>query len=1037
MRVRFIILLSVVNFVSVGSLPAQSPTGTISGVVFDPSQAVVAEAEITIVNDATRVQYFTKTNGAGIYVVTNLPPGAYRIQVAKIGFKTIIKPDIVIHVQDALAINFTLPIGAASEVVTVQGGAPLINTENAAVSTVIDRKFVESLPLNGRSFNTLLQLTPAVVIVPSNNNGGNPGQFSIGGQRSDANNFTVDGISANFGVSLGINGYMGASGTGSAQAFSALGGTSSLVSVEALREFRIETSSFAPEFGRQPGGQVSLSTRSGTNNFHGAVYEYFRNDVMDANNWFANQRGLPRAAERHNDFGGFFGGPLRKTKTFFFASYEGARLREPQTLSIQVPSAYARSYATTNAPALLPFLNAFPQPDNKTVIPGVYASQFTGGYSSQALLNAGSIRVDHEFSSRFSIFGRFNDAPSRSASPTLSLSTLQTSDVDTRTLTLGTNMVLTSRISNFVRGNYSMQRADTASSLTSLGGAVPLNSSLLIGSLSSANTFGDFSAADLGGDDLEFGPAARNRSEQVNFVDDLAVTAAAHQLKFGWDYRAIFTSTEPWQNLISFGADSVQSFLASGQGFLVALTSAKAKLLTTSSSLYAQDTWKATSRLSLTYGVRWEVSPAPSPRGTTTFAVWDNVNNPSQIALAPPGTPLWKTTYGNVAPRIGIAYALTGGGDFVIRAGGGIFYDLGVGNSANVASTFPNGAFQFTPSVTLPAANLGPYLPPISLEPPFSGLIYAFSPDLKLPRSYQWNLALEKSFDGRQVLSATYAGQSGQDLLRQEGLLSPNASFQPGTFLYVTQNDARSTYNSLQLQYRRPLVSSLQALLSYTWSHSLDDASDDTVGAVSNTIFSNKNDWGSSAFDVRHSFSGALTYELPAAAKSGALSVVTKNWSVNTFVVARSGFSFNALLRTNGRIGSVFPRPNLVPGQPFWLASPEAPGGKILNAAAFSAPPQGQQGNEGRNDVPGFGLTQVDLSVGRTFPMAERLRLQFRADAFNLFNHPNFANPFAYLGFGPAFLQSPFTLNNGLGGLNSLFQEGGPRSLQLSLRLSF
>jgi len=217
----------------------------------------------------------------------------------------------------------------------------------------------------------------------------------------------------------------------------------------------------------------------------------------------------------------------------------------------------------------------------------------------------------------------------------------------------------------------------------------------------------------------------------------------------------------------------------------------------------------------------------------------------------------------------------------------------------------------------------------------------------------------------------------------------------------------------------------------------LDDASDDTVGAVSNTIFSNKNDWGSSAFDVRHSFSGALTYELPAAAKSGALSVVTKNWSVNTFVVARSGFSFNALLRTNGRIGSVFPRPNLVPGQPFWLASPEAPGGKILNAAAFSAPPQGQQGNEGRNGIPGFGLTQVDLSVGRTFPMAERLRLQFRADAFNLFNHPNFANPFAYLGFGPAFLQSPFTLNNGLGGLNSLFQEGGPRSLQLSLRLSF
>src|SRR6516165_1862794 len=320
---------------------AQSPNGTISGVVFDPSGAVVIGASITIVNDATRVQYSTATNNDGIYVVVDLPPGPYRIQVSKIGFKTLIKPEIVLNVQDALAINFNLPIGAASETVTVQSGAPLINTENASVSTVIDRNFVETLPLNGRSFNTLLQLTPGVVIAPSNNAGGSPGQFSIAGQRTDSNNFTIDGISANFGVSLGTNGYMGAAGTGSAQAFSALGGTSSLVSVEALSEFRIETSSFAPEFGRQPGGQVILSTRSGTSNFHGGAYEYFRNDVMDANNWFANKLHLPRAAERHNDFGGFFGGPIFRDKTFFFVSYEGARLRQPQTLTIEVPSPYA------------------------------------------------------------------------------------------------------------------------------------------------------------------------------------------------------------------------------------------------------------------------------------------------------------------------------------------------------------------------------------------------------------------------------------------------------------------------------------------------------------------------------------------------------------------------------------------------------------------------------------------------------------------------------------------------------------------------
>ena len=203
---------------------------------------------------------------------------------------------------------------------------PLVNTESGSVSTVIDHRFVENLPLNGRSFNALLQLTPGVVIAATSTY--NQGQFSIAGQRTSANNFLIDGVSANFGVSAQSS--VGTSG-GATQAFSALGGTSSLVSVEDLEEFRVETSSFAPEFGRSPGGQVILTTRSGTNDFHGGVYEYFRNDVLDANDWFATQAGQPRAAERHNDFGGFLGGPIQKDKTFVFVSYEGARLRQPET----------------------------------------------------------------------------------------------------------------------------------------------------------------------------------------------------------------------------------------------------------------------------------------------------------------------------------------------------------------------------------------------------------------------------------------------------------------------------------------------------------------------------------------------------------------------------------------------------------------------------------------------------------------------------------------------------------------------------------
>ncbi|MGH9553419.1 MAG: TonB-dependent receptor, partial [Terriglobales bacterium] len=321
------------------------------------------------------------------------------------GFKTIIKPDITLNVQDALSINFTLPIGALLETVTVQGGAPLVNTQSASVSTVIDRQFVANLPLNGRSFNILLQLTPGVVLAQSPNPNTSPGQFSVAGQRTDANNFTVDGVSANFGVSPTTN---GESGTGSSQAFSILGGTSSLVSVEALQEFRVETSSFAPEFGRSPGGQVVMLTRSGTNAFHGGLYEYFRNTVMDANDWFASREGQPRAPEQHNDFGGFLGGKILRDKTFFFVSYEGVRLRLPRTNVVQVPSVFAR---TTAPIAIAPFLDAYPLP-NGAAAPGAYTAPFTGTFSNSANLDAGSVRFDHSFNGRVTIFGRYSSAPS-------------------------------------------------------------------------------------------------------------------------------------------------------------------------------------------------------------------------------------------------------------------------------------------------------------------------------------------------------------------------------------------------------------------------------------------------------------------------------------------------------------------------------------------------------------------------------------------------------------------------------------------------
>jgi len=1036
-RLRQTAFLVLAGLLFVSSISAQSPNGTISGLVLDPSNAVIAGAQVIAVNDATRVQYATKTNSEGIYVVPNLPPGSYRIQVGAAGFKTLIKPDIVLNVQDALAINFNLPIGPASETVTVTGGAPLIDTQSGAVSTVIDRNFVGNLPLNGRSFNTLLQLTPGVVIAPSSFS--SPGQFSISGQRTDANSFLVDGVSANFGVTAGIS-TGGGSGLGQSQAFSALGGTSSLVSVDALQEFRIETSSFAPEFGRTPGGQVVLTTRSGTDDFHGGVFDYFRNTVMDANNWFANEADKPRAPEQHNDFGGFFGGPIWKDKTFFFFSYEGARLVLPGTTSATVPSEYARMYATTNEPALAPYLNAYPMPNpGSPETPGVYTAPFTANYSTRATLNATSMRLDHTFNKEFSVFGRYNYAPSQ-IGVFVSPSLVEPTTANTQTLTVGINMLFSDSLSNTLRANYSTQTSNLTGTPTAIGGAVSPPASAYIGSLPASETEYLWETFDT----YYFlsGPIGRNRTKQLNFVDDLSLTEGRHQLKFGADYRDLFLDVHPPQFQLSLEASSVESFLTAPTAGEVTLSTTSlrpAQLLAQAFSIYAQDTWKAASRLTLTYGIRWELSPAPSARGGTQLAAWTDVENPAEITLAPPGTPLWNTQYRNFAPRFGFAYQLTDQGDFVLRGGAGVFYDLGMGTASIAASYFPNSASIITPGVEVPVSDVSSYfpaLPTLSSPPPYLGQIHGFASDLKVPRSYQWNVALEKSFGGKQAISATYVGQAGRDLLRQEALNQPNANF--ASIFYPTLNDARSNYNALELQYRRPLSSNLQALLNYTWSHSLDNASSDVAVGVSNTVISAANDYASSDFDVRQSFSGALSYSFPAANDSRLLRLLSRNWSSDLVVVARSGFPFNGLVYLgSSELADQVTRADLIPGEPFWVSAPRAPGGKILNANAFAVPSTVRQGNEPRNDIPGFGLTQVDLSIDRKFPLTERLNLQFRADAFNVLNHPNFTNPGAYIQYGSFELQSSEMLNQGLGGLNPIFQEGGPRSLQLSLKLTF
>src|SRR5580693_459028 len=416
-------------------LRSQSTNASITGRVTDPSKALIVGANVAAVSSGTSFRYEAVTNASGEYYLTNLPPGTYRIEIEKIGFKKLIKPDVTLHVQDAVELNFELTLGSTSETITVEAGAPLVNTESGTVSTVIDRTLVDNLPLNGRSFQTLIMLAPGVVVTATAYD--DQGQFSVNGQRADANYFTIDGVSANFGVT-GYLPLVQAAG-GALPALSALGGTNSLVSVDAMQEFRIQTSSFAPEFGRTPGGQISIVTRSGANRFHGTLFDYFRNSLLDSNDWFANYNHLPKPQDNQNDFGGVIGGPVVKDKTFFFFSYEGLRLRQPSTQETVVPDSASRQQAPTG---VQPYLNAYPIANGVEV--GAGLAQFNAGYSNPSTLNAFSIRLDQVLNSKSTLFGRYDYSPSSTdqrgtnlgAGSVLSTTQLTSSSVQTFTVGL-------------------------------------------------------------------------------------------------------------------------------------------------------------------------------------------------------------------------------------------------------------------------------------------------------------------------------------------------------------------------------------------------------------------------------------------------------------------------------------------------------------------------------------------------------------------------------------------------------------------------
>jgi hypothetical protein len=1031
-------------------------TALLVGRVADSSGTVIVKARVELVDVDRNTKDKVQTNKSGLYVFPAIRPSHYRIEVSAPGYKSA-SATLTVFVQDDIQQNFRLAAGSPLESVTIQTNSTSVQT-TGAVGTVVDQTLVRELPLNGRSFQTLFQLTPGVVITPTSF--ASQGQFSVNGQRTNTNYFIIDGTSANVAIAAGVNPAQSAGG--SLPAVTAFGGTNSLVSTDEVQEFAVLTSSYSPEFGRMPGGQVSIVTRSGTNEFHGEVFDYIRNDAFDANDWFANRDNLKRADLRQNDYGGVFGGPILKDSTFFFTSYEGIRLRQPTSTESDVPSLATRNSAP---PSMQPFFDAYPLPNGPDEGNGL--ARATYAFSDPSGLDAVSLRIDHHLGDSLSMFGRYDystsDRKQRGAGIN-SLSAITETRFGLQTLTAGVSYRAFSTFINDLRFNWSESSVSGRDQLDSFGGAVPLRSEIVFPSpFSEENSIFQFAPAENARNrQLTLGRDVANVQMQINIVDNLSYQIRNHLLKAGLDFRSSSPQTAPAVYMQQAAFADIQSALNLRSVFIAVAANVSVHSTFRNYSVYSQDAWKVADRLSVTYGVRWDYNPAPSGRGDNgqqPFAI-ENLNNLPALSLAPSGTPIYHSTLNNFAPRLGFACEVRRSSttESIITAGAGMFYDLGNGPAGNAfgGTTFPFSAQKLFFGLPFPLSQEDASPPSIPALPPFRTVV-AFPSLLKVPYVWHWNLGLQQSLGPDQTVHIGYVGASGHSLLRTEEYVGGVAGV-PQSFTQVlfSNNAGYSNYNALQVRLARRVSAGAHIIASYSFSHSFDNVSTDSIFTGIPGQFLNPSvDYGPSDFDVRHTATLGVDYTAKFEGHSHPLNTLLSNWAIDSIAIIHSSPPVNVTVSRDLGFGIYDFRPDLVPGIAMYLDDPSAPGGRRFNPLALSVSNAQQQGSLRRNVFRGFPLFQVDLAVQRTFRTTERLSIKARVEAFNLFNHPSFSPELGEMGTLDSsgrlvpqigFGLSQATLAQGLAGgrvgafgngFSPLYQAGGARSLQLALKLEF
>jgi hypothetical protein len=1055
-----------------GSL-AQSFRGSILGTVTDTSGAVVSGATVTATNERTGVTRTTTSDADGNYVISELPIGTYALSIQREGFQTAKVAAVEVNVSGESRVDVGLQTGGIGEQVTVTAEQPLVETTSNVLGGTVTAAEIATLPVNGRDFTKLLTLVPGATGDPSGatDSPGSFGLFSSNGNRGRSNNYLLDGTDMN-------DGYRNLPAINEAGVF---GTPATILPVEAIAEAAI-LSNFEAEYGRNAGAVVNIVTKSGGNDIHGSIFAFVRNDIFDARNFF-NFKPDDQTAFRNNQFGFAVGGPFVKNKTFWFVAYEGQRERVGLNSVARVPDpAEIAALGGATNPVIANILARNPWPTPNRPVP-LFSDEPNLSVTTRALNDVDSliVKVDHSFNDRHQLVGRYFYGDSEQSFPLAILAGGVLPGYNTVTPTtvnlvaLSYLWIVNDTLVNEMRFGYNRFDEDFFPEDMDFD---PLSIGLNTG-VQGPQDFGLPQIRVSG-----FAPIGATLSVprgrvDTNFhvVDNISWKIGKHDVKFGYEFRRTFVNgffDAGYRGRLDFDslADFLDGRLSGGRS---ARGDSRRGTFQNSHAFFAQDSYRFSQNLTLNYGMRWDYYGVISEE-RDRFSILDPNVGLVQVDQ------LYPRDFNNFSPRVSFAYDVTGKGKTVVRGGYGVFFDA-------FSQDFFVGQLPFN------TFNPGPAYNPVGADPvlfSFSTVdqivpgqlvytdyldsdVFTVDQELATPYVQNYNLNIQHELFPNGVVTIGYVGSQGRKLFRYrdinqsvpgQGSARPfdNGPFAPsgGTFFYVNElaTSATSNYNALQLELNVRNYKGFTTNVNYTWSHSLDSASDgqDYVANATQPNDSNRIDleYGNSNFDVRNRLVWTFSYDLPHFTDEAKW--LTQGWQINGVTTLRSGSPFHVnflFIDDYDGTGEFFPRPDLV-GDPY--AGTSTPD-NFLNLSAFAVPctldedgsciPGTQHaGTLGRNSLIGPDYKNFDFAVFKTNRIGENVELQLRFEFFNLFNHPNFSSPLlpgfavdaGFNGVGPdgrgiGFLPITVTPDVGIG--NPFLGGGGSRNIQFGIRLAF